>query len=125
MEFAMQSFPQKVFSAIWSLESDVNNGGFQQFFLNSDAEIAAFMTPALEAVGAKHTAEIWYRVIEIAFPKGLPSNTNEITSISENFDGVQISDLEQIDQAFYSRSDDLTELLFEFVISHKGDFGIT
>src|SRR4029077_6826293 len=29
-EFAQQSFPQKVFSAIWAVESEVNNGGFSQ-----------------------------------------------------------------------------------------------
>jgi hypothetical protein len=32
-EFAEQSFPQKVFSAIWAVESEVNNGGFSQYLL--------------------------------------------------------------------------------------------
>jgi hypothetical protein len=27
-EFEQQSLPQKVFSAIWEVESEVNNGGF-------------------------------------------------------------------------------------------------
>jgi hypothetical protein len=125
MEFATQSFPQKVFSAIWSLESEVNNGGFQQFFLNSDAEVTEFLTLALKTVGAKHTAEICYRAIEIAFPMGIPSNTNEIASISMNFDSKQLSDLEEVDHDFYGYSDDLTELLFAFVISHKDAFGIS
>jgi len=30
--FAEQSEPQKVFSSIWALESQVNNGGFLQYF---------------------------------------------------------------------------------------------
>ena len=27
-DFALQTLPQKVFSAIWAVESEVNNGGF-------------------------------------------------------------------------------------------------
>ena len=38
-EFAAQLEPQKVFSAIWELESEVNNGGFDQFFRNGRAAI--------------------------------------------------------------------------------------
>jgi|SRR6266446_972052 len=35
---ARQSLPQKVFSAIWAVESEVNNGGFSQYFSNSGGE---------------------------------------------------------------------------------------
>ena len=41
-EFAVQSLPQKVFSSIWAVESEVNNGGFSQYFVNSSAETAPF-----------------------------------------------------------------------------------
>jgi hypothetical protein len=39
-DFAQQSTPQKVFSSIWALESEVNNGGFPQYFLNDSCETA-------------------------------------------------------------------------------------
>ena len=55
-EFATQSFPQKVFSAIWEVESEVNNGGFSQYFLNDSAESAYFVVRALEEIGAPKTA---------------------------------------------------------------------
>ncbi len=32
-DFASQSAPQKVFSALWEIESEVNNGGFSQYFV--------------------------------------------------------------------------------------------
>jgi hypothetical protein len=41
--FATQSAPQQVFSSIWAVESEVNNGGFSQYFLNSSCETAAFV----------------------------------------------------------------------------------
>jgi hypothetical protein len=49
---ASQSLPQKVFSALWEVESEVNNGGFSQYFLNSTSESASFVVEALEIVGA-------------------------------------------------------------------------
>jgi Domain of unknown function (DUF4375) len=43
-DFADQSLPQKVFSAIWAIESEVNNGGFSQYFLNSSEESGQLCT---------------------------------------------------------------------------------
>lgn len=72
VEFAEQSIPQKVFSTIWALESEVNNGGFSQYFLNSSSETASFVVEALEVIGAPKTASICNRAIATAFPNGLP-----------------------------------------------------
>lgn len=49
-DFVSQSMPQKVFSSIWALESEVNNGGFAQYFLNSNSETAAFVAEALDTI---------------------------------------------------------------------------
>jgi hypothetical protein len=56
-DFAEQSQEQKVFSAIWELESLVNNGGFQGYFGNA-AETAKFAPTALLAIGAQQCAAI-------------------------------------------------------------------
>jgi Domain of unknown function (DUF4375) len=56
-EFAQQSLPQKVFSAIWEVESEVNNGGFAQYFSNDSAESASFVVEALEKIGAPKNCE--------------------------------------------------------------------
>lgn len=58
-DFARQSLPQKVFSAIWALESEVNDGGFSQYFLNSTGESTPFALEALRTIGAPKTAAIW------------------------------------------------------------------
>ena len=69
-EFAAQSNPQRVFSSIWALEAEVNNGGFSQFFLNDSSETAGFVVEALETIGAPKTADICRRAIKAAFPGG-------------------------------------------------------
>jgi len=56
-------------------ESEVNNGGFSQYFLNSSGETAGFVVEALETIGAPNTADICRRAIAIAFPDELPSDS--------------------------------------------------
>lgn len=52
-DFNQQALPQKVFYyAIWALESEVNNGGFSQYFCNNSGESAGFVVEALETIGA-------------------------------------------------------------------------
>ena len=69
-DFATQSVPQQVFSSIWAVESEVNNGGFSQYFLNNSSETAAFVGEALDTIGAPSTADICRRAIATAFPMG-------------------------------------------------------
>src|SRR4030088_851709 len=73
-DFADQSLPQKVFSALWAVESEVNNGGFSQYFFNCSNESAHFVAEALVTIGAPKTAEICRRAIAAAFPEGLPQS---------------------------------------------------
>jgi hypothetical protein len=122
-EFAQQSFPQKVFSAIWAVESEVNNGGFSQYFLNSSAESAAFVEKALETIGAPKTASICNRAITTAFPKGLPPTEETINSVAADFSDHILERLEPLDQEFIAYPHNLTELLFAYVSEHPQEFG--
>ena len=60
-DFSAQSIPQKVFSSIWALEAEVNNGGFSQYFFNSSGETAEFVAEALDTIGASNTAAMQAR----------------------------------------------------------------
>jgi Domain of unknown function (DUF4375) len=123
VDFAKQSHPQKVFSAISSLETEVNNGGFEQYFSNPSGETALFMGQALMDIGATRTAELWTRAVAVAFPDGLPESPEAMFELDYDFD---LAKLNELDQEFYSggHSDDLTELLYTYVRSHAVEFGI-
>ena len=56
LDFADQSLPQKVFSTIWAVESEVNNGGFSLYFSSATADSATFMVEALETRGSSCSA---------------------------------------------------------------------
>jgi hypothetical protein len=122
-DFDAQSKPQKVFSTIWALESEVNNGGFSQYFLNSSSETAGFAAEALETIGAPKTAAICREAIHVAFPSGLPDSPEEISTAAGDFsDGIE-DKLSDLDTEFYRYPHNLTDLLFGFVSSHPDEFG--
>jgi uncharacterized protein DUF4375 len=121
--FEMQSYPQRVFSAIWSVESEVNNGGFVQYFENSSCETAAFVAEALDTVGAPLTATICRRAIAAAFPRGLPRDPEEISAKAEDLSDEIRQELEEIGDEFFKYPHSLTDLLFDYVSKHPNEFG--
>src|SRR5262245_31305578 len=68
IDFAAQSEAEKVFSAVWELEAQVNNGGFILYFYNSDSDIVAHAPTALRAIGASSCADIVGRAIAVIAP---------------------------------------------------------
>jgi Domain of unknown function (DUF4375) len=122
-DFAVQSIPQKVFSSIWALESEVNNGGFAQYFVNLSAESAHFVVEALDVIGAPKTAEICKRAIPAAFPEGLPATPEAISAAASEFSDEVLEQLEALDSEFFAYPHDLTDLLFAYVSAHPEEFG--
>jgi hypothetical protein len=122
-DFANQSTPQKVFSSIWALESEVNNGGFAQYFVNSSCVTASFVAEALDTIGAPRTADICRRAIVRAFPAGLPSTPNDISMAAEDFSDEILECLETLDGEFFEYPHNLTDLLFNYVSRHPEEFG--
>lgn len=121
--FAQQSLPQKVFSAIWQLEAEVNNGGFSQYFLNSSCETAPFVVEALETIAAPHTADICRRAIATAFASGLPASADAISEAAADFPDDVLDRLDLLDREFYKYPNNLTDLLFDYVLLHPEEFG--
>jgi hypothetical protein len=122
-DFTEQSIPQKVFSSIWALESEVNNGGFSQYFQNCSNETAGFVLDALHLIDAQQTAEICKRALKIAFPLGLPSSPVAISAAAENFAPDVENALDELSRDFFLYPNDLTELLYAYVSAHPDEFG--
>jgi len=84
--FASQRPEQRVFSAIWALESQVNNGGFAQYFVSHDGDTAHVAPSALREVGAARCAEIVTRALEIVVPGGsLPADQSRREKLVERW----------------------------------------
>jgi hypothetical protein len=119
--FSKQSEVQKVFSAIWELESQVNNGGFDQYFRNNDSDAIAYAPTALKAIGAKSCAKIVEHAIKIISP--LLPTTKKREAALDALSEKQQDRLQALDSKFFEYPDNLTDLLFAFVAKHPESFG--
>ena len=121
VDFAKQSEVQKVFSAVWEIESQVNNGGFDQYFRNSDCDIIGFAPAALNAIGATACAKIVESALRVMSP--LPATQEERCDALDSLSETQQEMLESADTEFFDYPDDLTTLLFAYVAKHPEAFG--
>jgi len=123
VEFKEQSEEQQVFSAIWELESQVNNGGFGQYFQSAEGHTANFASIALRLISAARCADIVTRAIAAVSTETLPEDQESREQLIEGLDSEAQNVLESLDQEFIAYPDNLTELLFEYIRSHPETFG--
>lgn len=74
-------------------------------------------------VGAPKTADLCRRAIAVAFPEGLPSAPKVISTRAEGFSSEVLGRLGALNIEFFGYPDDLTRLLFEYVLRHPEEFG--
>src|SRR5271170_7166472 len=122
-DFSKQVEAQKVFSAIWALESEVNNGGFLQYFSNSSGETANFAPTALRHIGAIRCASIVEQAIAAISSKPLPDSHDARQRILNSVGEAACAKLEELDKQFFAYPDNLTNLLFDYVCAHSEVFG--
>ncbi len=121
--FAEQSEEQKVFTAIWRLESEVNNGGFTQYFENDGGETAGFAATALKRIGANQCAGIVERAVNTVCAGSVPTDAHGWEMLIARMSDESGEIVDSLDAEFFKYPDDLTGLLFEFVREHPKVFG--
>jgi len=111
--------PEQVFDAIWWLEAEVNNGGFDQYMFNSAGDRCELVLDALAEVGAHATAEIC-REMYAMMPDGRPS-TDRFTrqdqlELAHSTMGEEFGErCTALDHRFYDTEDDLRTLMVAYV----------
>ena len=105
--FSAQSQEQRVFSAVWALMTQMD-GGFEQFFENEERDLVLFAPEALRAMGAITCAAI----------------VSDAIALAPNIDSPEtFDDLGILENSYSAYPDDLTELLFAYVVAHPEVFG--
>jgi hypothetical protein len=100
--------------AIWHLEGDVNNGGFDQYYFNSGGDQAKIAPSMLRAIGAECMATIVETANAVFGPDGPSPDRNtrqETLAVLTESD----SPWERLDQEFWAYPDDISKLLEEFL----------
>lgn len=100
---------EKVFLSMAELEIEVNNGGFDQFFFNTDNEWNDMLVYAAHEIGAHEIAKICEKAISI---------------LSLHLDSEsQMERLDECDEDFYHEScDDISSLCSRYAREHQSSF---
>ena len=109
--------------AVWGLEVEVNNGGFNQYFYNPSGQFAEEAAAGCRAIGAPEMAEIVEGAIKTHFSEmELYRKTKEDGTMEAFMDSYKESKLDQWDEEFFKYPDDLQTLMIQYIRSHYSEF---
>jgi len=115
---------QKAVYAIWLLEAEINNGGFNQYYFNPSGKFALYAIDALNLIGAPKYAELVHRANEI-----YKANEKQITSADGGtlegfFASYEDNPLEKLDKEFFQleREENLSALGSTYIRKNKSEF---
>ncbi len=107
-EFSKLNEYEKVFLVMDKLDMEVNNGGFDQFFHNTDGHYNDILVSSAEAIKAYDIAKICRKALAI-----YAKNVEEDSVIEE---------LNPCDDAFYASEDSITGLSVRYAKENKEQF---
>jgi hypothetical protein len=119
IDYDQLTIAERAFLCVWELESEVNNGGFLQYYENLAGSRALEAPSALEQIGARKMAAI-VRKANALFQAESPNADHEARSGQlEGISASAASRLEALDQEFFAYPDDLTDLLYAYVVANR------
>jgi Domain of unknown function (DUF4375) len=113
------SLPQLQYLTICWLDTEVNNGGFSQFFFNTSGELAIYAAKAAVAVGSKEKSKVIEKAIALFGHNG-PNVEREARMKQLSMLNHKV--LSELDTAYYKANESISELLSNFVVAHTDDF---
>jgi Domain of unknown function (DUF4375) len=111
---------EQVFIAVWSLEAEVNNGGFHQYFDNTAGDTWQAAVIALQKIGATHTAGLLQSAAEVFGPRGPNSERGVRQREVEALSKPSRERLDAFDRRFFEYKESLSELLTTFMKQSAG-----
>ena len=114
--------PQKNFYYNQNLEREVNNGGFNQFYLNPSGDFAHETVNSLKEIGAHKTAEILQKANDQFPDKTVPKDREKRQETLEQIEDAANKIWEELDQKFFTYEDDLNSLNMDYVSKNRNDF---
>jgi hypothetical protein len=104
---------------VWTLEAEVNNGGFDQYYFNSAGDLAMQTVEALKAIGAVKTA-VLLDCANKEFPEALPPVDR--AERQRVLDGVrEVARFAALERDFYLDEENRISLLASFLRQHAAD----
>ncbi|MBL7937431.1 MAG: DMP19 family protein [Bacteroidia bacterium] len=109
---------------IWLLESEVNNGGFNQFYYNSTGQFSKHIPDALNLVGANNFSNLTSKANEI-YEKEHQTITKNLDDTWDGFSkSYKNNPLNNLDTKFYElyKTENLQQIQIDYIRKHIKDF---
>jgi hypothetical protein len=100
--------------AIEALEREVNNGGYQQFFLNSSHDFIDVIEEALSAIDCAKTAAITHKAIISLSISGEPTGEKAEAVIVADNEAVREA-LDDCDDQYFGNDEPIADRLFAWI----------
>jgi len=110
---------ERVVVAVEALEREVNNGGYNQFFLN-EAEQVPYIIDSLTAAGCPNVAAITAEAIAVLDPQP-GSSAEDISNAAAQMEESDDERLSVLDQRFYEYPDPIADRLFAYIAAHRDE----
>ena len=94
---------------VWKLDAEVNNGGFDQYFINTGGRVADQTLQALERIGACHRAAILHEAVRIVGEGSIPDESISL-------------ELRALDDRYFELSENVHSLLADYIRAHPEEF---
>lgn len=118
-----QSIGMQYVWAIWYLEAEVNNGGFNQYFYNSAGEFAEEALNGCKAIGAPKMVEIIEGAMTTLGQEfELQKKTREAGTLEAFMESYGESQLGKWDDEFYKYPENLESLMVQYIRSNYQHF---
>lgn len=128
-EFSKLNEYEKVFLVMDKLDMEVNNGGFDQFFDNTEGHYNDILVPSAEAIKAYDIAKICRKALAIYAKNVDAESVIEKRAYHDSMEYMQIykydpifPDLNKCDDAFYASEDSITGLSVQYAKENKEQF---
>jgi hypothetical protein len=109
---------ERVILAVEALEREVNNGGYDQFFLNSSREYAGEIEAALRSIGCPQQADIARRAVALLGIDGVI--TNKAIEEAQAAGGEELTEsLNELDNEYYGCDEPIADSLLAFVKQNR------
>jgi Domain of unknown function (DUF4375) len=111
------SAEERVVLAVEALEREVNNGGYDQFLVNSSREYAPLIVDALARIGCPKTCEVTRNALGTL---GLDEFDEEsIEAVMDAESDERDEELARCDSAYYDSGENIDAALFAFVKANR------
>jgi hypothetical protein len=103
--------------AVEALESEVNNGGYSQFFLNSSTEFAPLIVASLQRIGCPLSAQITQTAIDALHISEI--TVEAIATAMEGQNEDRDTKLASCDEQYYGSGEPIADHLLNFINANR------